>query len=316
MGVPDLWLNHDMQNVASLLPALNAGIQRWRPGFDPAVLTNATLLPNPIGRIGHLELRLALGRRDVKRAQRLRYRVFFEEMSAVPSAKARLTRRDKDGYDALCDHLVVLDHTPRTGRFGNAKKPRVVGTYRLLRDEAAELAGGFYSAREFDIAPLLAAHRGMNMLELGRSCVLQPYRDKRTVELLWQGIWAYIQAHDADVMFGCASLEGTDPAALALPLSYLHHFHSASGEWAVRALPGRRVAMDLLPRSAIDPRTALRSLPPLIKGYLRIGAMVGDGAVVDRQFGTTDVLIVLPRAVISPRHIEYYGGTATRRHAA
>lgn len=304
-----------MQNVAHFFPALTAGISRWRPGFEAAA-AEPGLLSGTIGRIGNLELRLANRARDVKRAQRLRYRVFFEEMSAIPSPGARLTRRDKDTFDAICDHLVVLDHTPRLGRFGNAKKPRVVGTYRLLRDEAAEPAGGFYSAGEFDIAPLLAAHRGMNMLELGRSCVLKPYRDKRTVELLWQGIWAYILAHDADIMFGCASLEGTDPDALKLPLSYLHHFHSAPGDWAVRALPGRRVPMDLMAKSDIDPKAALRSLPPLIKGYLRLGAMVGDGAVVDRQFGTTDVLIVLPRTAISPRHIDYYGAAGARRHAA
>jgi putative hemolysin len=305
-----------MQNVASLFPPFAAGLARWRAAPLEMLFEDSVQLPSPLGRIGNLELRLASTGKDVKRAQRLRYRVFFEEMSATPSPTARLTRRDKDSYDASCDHLIVVDHAPRLNAFGKLKtKPRVVGTYRLLRQEAAALAGGFYTAGEFDIAPLISAHPDAKMLELGRSCVLSPYRDKRTVELLWHGIWAYVLAHSSDIMFGCASLEGTDPRALALPLSYLHHYHLATGEWAARAVPGRRVAMDLLPKEAIDPRAAMRALPPLIKGYLRLGAMVGDGAVVDHQFGTTDVLIVLPRAVISPRYIDYYGATANR-HAA
>ncbi|MGQ4273986.1 GNAT family N-acetyltransferase [Terrihabitans sp. B22-R8] len=304
-----------MQNVTSLFPPFAVKPARWWPGFAGATPHGPERMPETLGRIGNLEVRLAHKRKEIKRAQRLRYRVFFEEMSAIPSPAARLTRRDKDRYDAVCDHLVVFDHTLAPGHFGQPKKPRVVGTYRLLRQDAARIAGGFYTASEFDIAPLLAAHPGQNMLELGRSCVLPAYRDKRTVELLWQGIWAYILAHDADIMFGCASLEGTDPNALALPLSYLHHYHTAGGEWAARALAQHRVPMDLIPKEAIDPKAALRALPPLIKGYLRLGAMVGDGAVVDRQFGTTDVLMILPRKIINPRYIDYYGPSAGR-HAA
>jgi putative hemolysin len=256
-------------------------------------------------------VRLARTAADVRRAQRLRFKVFYREMSAVPDAAALIARRDIDPYDALCDHLLVVDHAApdRLGR------PGVVGTCRLLRQDVAERHAGFYSAAEFDVAALLARHRGERFLELGRSCVLPPYRNKRTVELLWHGIWSYVLQHRLDVMIGCASLEGTDPDRLALPLSFLHHFARAPETWRTSALPGRYVEMNRLPRPEVDRKAALHALPPLIKGYLRLGATVGDGAVLDRQFGTTDVFIVLPVAAISTRYIGHFGEGA-ERHAA
>ena len=264
-----------------------------------------------LGRLGTLEVRLARTATDVRRAQRLRYKVFYTEMSAVPAAPARLARRDVDPFDAVCDHLLVTDHAApaRSGR------PSVVGTYRLLRQDMAERHAGFYSAGEFDIATLVGRHRDLKFLELGRSCVLPAYRNKRTVELLWHGIWSYVLQHRLDVMIGCASLDSTDPQALALPLAFLHHYAGAPEPWRTGALPRRYVAMDRMPRAAIDRKAALHALPPLIKGYLRLGAFIGDGAVIDRQFGTTDVLIVLPVSAINARYIEHFGVTA-ERHAA
>lgn len=258
-----------------------------------------------LGRIGSLEVRLAVSRQEIRFAQGLRYRIFFEEMSARPDMRARLTRRDADRYDAFCDHLLVVDHA-------GASRPQVVGTYRLLRQEVAAQRGGFYTAGEFEIAPLIARHAELNFLELGRSCVLAPWRTKRTMELLWHGIWAYVLRHRIDVMIGCASLKGTDPAELALPLSFLHHFNRAPDAWRAGAIEGHGTSMDLMPREAIDPRRALAVLPPLLKGYLRLGAVVGDVAVVDRRFGTTDVLIVLPVAAISERYVAHYGADAGR----
>lgn len=257
-----------------------------------------------LGRIGSLEVRLAGRKKDIKRAQRLRYEIFFEEMSAMPDFLSRLKRRDMDAFDAICDHLLVVDHA--------LPKPKIVGTYRLLRQDVADANGGFYTASEFDIAPMLEAHRGLRFLELGRSCVAKPYRDKRTVELLWHGIWAYVKRHKIDVMFGCASFDSTDVESLALPLSFLHHHAGAEGEFSAKALPLRAVAMDRLDAATINPKLALQSLPPLIKGYLRVGAKIGDGAVIDHQFGTTDVLVILPVSAINPRYIDYYGVDATR----
>ncbi|HSI42665.1 MAG TPA: GNAT family N-acetyltransferase [Xanthobacteraceae bacterium] len=299
---------HGTLQPSRLMPALRAYSGLRHGGFVPAGTAA------PLGRIGALEVRLARSAADVRRAQKLRFKVFYEEMSAVPGAAERLTRRDVDAFDAICDHLLVLDHgAPRTGL--GRREPAVVGTYRLLRQDVAERHGGFYTAGEFDIAPLIARHPGKRFLELGRSCVLPAYRTKRTVELLWHGIWAYVLAHRIDVLFGCASLEGTDPAALARPLGFLHHFAPAEPEWQARALPGRLSRMDALSRDAIDPKAALGELPPLIKGYLRIGAQIGEGAVVDRQFGTTDVLIILPVSRISPRYVGHFGANA-ERHAA
>lgn len=267
-----------------------------------------------LGRLGSLEVRLATTGKEVREAQRLRYKVFYDERSAAPRGISRFSRRDADDYDAVCDHLLVLDHAASRNRFGPVR-PTVVGTYRLLRQEVAERHFGFYTAGEYDIAPLLAANPGSRFLELGRSCVAKPYRTKRTVELLWHGIWTYVLHHKVDVMIGCASLDGTDPRQLALPLSYLHHHAGALGPWRARARGERYVAMDLMSREAVDAKAALRALPPLIRGYLRVGATFGDGAVVDRQFGTTDVLVVLPVASISPRYLDHFGPVATR-HAA
>lgn len=264
-----------------------------------------------LGRLGSLEVRLASSAAEIRRAQALRYTVFFEEMSALGDVRTRRLRRDADRFDRICDHLLVLDHATLE-RTLLGLRPRVVGTYRLLRHAVARRHGGFYSDGEFDIAPLIRRKPSLNFLELGRSCVLAPYRNKRTVELLWHGIWSYVLSHDMDVMVGCASLEGTDPERLALPLSFLHHHARAPEEWRVRAHERRYVEMNRLPASAIDARTALRALPPLVKGYLRLGAYVGDGAVIDRQFGTTDVCIILPVAAIDPRYVDYYGADASR----
>ena len=274
------------------------------PGLDPS-----------LGRIGNLEVRLATKKSEVRRAQRLRFRVFYEEMSAIPTGMAVLSRRDVDEYDAVCDHLLVIDHAATEAKPFRKARPKVVGTYRLLRQDAADRHSGFYTAGEYDIAPVLAANPGKRFLELGRSCVLKPYRTKRTVELLWHGIYAYVLHHRIDALLGCASLEGTDPDRLALPLSFLHHHARAPDGWRARALPERYVSMDRLAPEAVDPKAALQALPPLIKGYLRVGATFGDGAVIDRQFGTTDVFVVLPVSAIAERYRDHFGPAANRRAA-
>ncbi|WP_284179419.1 GNAT family N-acyltransferase [Rhabdaerophilum sp. SD176] len=272
-------------------------------------------LPDSLGRIGSLEVRLARTTKDIRRAQRLRYNVFFEEMSATPNARNLISRRDVDPFDRICDHLLVIDHEGKTSRFGKPK-PKVIGTYRLLRSEVAAAQGtDFYTAGEYDLGPLLAANRGARMLELGRSCVLKPWRTKRTVELLWHGIWRYVLHHKIELMFGCASLEGTDPDALALPLAFLHHHARAPEGLSARALPWRHTPMDRMEKDAIDLKAAMKTLPPLIKGYLRLGALFGEGAVIDRQFGTTDVFVVVKVSAIDPRYIAYYGADASRHTA-
>jgi L-ornithine Nalpha-acyltransferase len=260
-----------------------------------------------LGRIGTLETRIARNAAEIDAAQAIRYRVFVEEMHAqVPPAAVR-KRRDIDAWDAICDHLLVLD----TAIEGDPED-QIVGTYRLLRQDVAMANGGFYSSSEFQVADLVARHPDKRFMELGRSCVLPQYRTKRTVELLWQGNWAYSLKHKIDVMFGCGSFSGTVPEEHALALSFLHHNALAKGRWGVEALPELFHSMDLMPAEAVNARRALAALPPLIKGYLRLGAMVGEGAVVDRAFCTTDVLIILPINTISERYRNYYGNDAGR----
>ena len=265
--------------------------------------------PKIYGSIGTLEVRLARSRSDLRRAQKLRYEVFYEEMDAIPNAKTMISRRDEDPYDAICDHLLVVDHADLVpGKRPWTRRPRVVGTYRVLRQEAAQRQSGFYSQGEFNIAPLLAARgEGCSFMELGRSCVLKPYRNRRTVELLWHGIWTYVREHGVDVMIGCASFPGIDPARHALPLSFLHHHALAPEEWRVRAHDKLYADMNMMAAKDIDAKAALKAMPPLIKGYLRLGAFFGDGAVVDRQFGTTDVLVILPVESIDSRYFGHFG---------
>lgn len=218
-----------------------------------------------------------------------------------------MQRIDSDRFDAFCDHLVVVQRTdlPDDQAIVLADG-ELIGTYRLLRQEVAEANGGFYTQAEFDIAPLIGKHRDLRFLELGRSCVLKPFRTKPVVELLWQGIWDYVRAHDMHVMLGCASLEGTDPDQHALALSFLSQA-AAPPQWNVRALPSRYVDMKRMPPSDIDQRQALKDLPPLIKGYLRLGCYIGDGAVIDPQFNTIDVLIILPVSAINARYFAHFG---------
>jgi putative hemolysin len=293
--------------VPGLLPQLQAygGLQAW------AARAHGPL--QSLGRLGSLEVRLAQTAAEVRKAQKLRYRVFYQEGTALPDSARLFARRDIDAFDAICDHLLVLDHSERETRPG--RQPAVVGTYRLLRQKLAEDYGGFYTSGEFDISPLIERHRDLQFLELGRSCVLPAYRNKRTVELLWHGIWTYVLQNRLDVMLGCASLDDTDPKRLALPLSFLHHYARAPEAWRARALSDQYVEMNLMSKESIDPKAALRALPPLVKGYLRLGCYIGDGAVIDHQFGTTDVLIVLPVAAINKRYIGHFGAGA-ERHAA
>jgi len=228
----------------------------------------------------------------------LRYRIFYESLGAHAQIDTARRRRDVDRFDEGCDHLLVLDHSRGPGA------EAVVGTYRLIRRQAAARLGGFYSAAEYDIAPLVA-YPGQ-ILELGRSCVDPAYRQRPAMQLLWSGIAAYVFHYDIALMFGCASLPGTDPEALATPLSYLHHHHLAPPALRARALAHRYVDMCRLPAQALDPSRAAAALPPLIKGYLRLGGFVGDGAVIDREFNTTDVCIVVKTNLVSDRYSRHY----------
>ena len=254
-------------------------------------------------RTGTVSMRLARTAADIDAAQALRYRVFYEEMQAKASEEAARLRRDVDPFDEVCDHLLVTDHSMGDGA------ESVVATYRLLRGAVADSHGSFYTASEYDITNLYGLPG--EMLELGRSCVDARSRNRPTMQLLWRGIATYVFHHNISVMFGCASLQGTDPKSLAIPLSYLHHFHSAPPGLRTKALPNLYVDMNFCSPEELDKRRALASLPPLIKGYLRLGGFVGDGAVVDEQFNTTDVCIIVKTDLVTDKYYRHYIRTAS-----
>lgn len=245
-----------------------------------------------------LEVRLARTAEEVDWAQALRYRVFYGEMAAKPTPEMEARGRDFDAFDDVADHLLVLDHKRGGG------PASIVGTYRLIRRAAAAKAGRFYSDDEYDISPLVGFPG--EVLELGRSCVDRNYRTRGPMQLLWAGIAEYVFQRDIKLMFGCASLHGTDPTALAVELSYLAHAHMAPPELRARALPRRYVDMRILPPEAVNARAALHDLPPLIKGYLRLGGFVGDGAVIDHEFNTTDVCVVVKTDLITAKYVKHY----------
>jgi len=249
-------------------------------------------------RSGNLGVRIAEHAAEIDAAQALRYRIFYEEMGAHSDAEAAATKRDRDRFDAVADHLLVIDHALGQG------PESVVGTYRLIRTEAAAKVGAFYSADEYDLAAVLAFPG--RVMELGRSCVHVNYRNRAVMQLLWRGIAAYVRRHDIGLMFGCASLPGTDPDALASELTYLHAYHLAPPELRPRALPDRYVEMRRTDPATLVPLRALAALPPLIKGYLRLGGFVGDGAVIDTQFNTVDVAIVVKTDLVTAKYSRHY----------
>jgi putative hemolysin len=249
-------------------------------------------------RASNLGVRLATSAAEIDAVQALRYRVFYQEMGARADAATAASQRDTDAYDAVADHLVVVDHNLGDGPEG------IIGCYRLIRRSAAARVGAFYSSAEYDVGKLIGLPG--EILELGRSCVAAEGRTRGTMQLLWRGIAAYVLQYRIDLMFGCASLPGTDLAALAPQLTYLARNHLAPEEIRPRALPERYVAMDRLPPEAVNSARALNELPPLIKGYLRLGGFIGDGAVLDEQFNTTDVCIVVKTDQISAKYSKHY----------
>lgn len=243
---------------------------------------------------GYFTLRLARDARDLAAAQRLRYRVFVQEMGGDGPLVDHAQALECDAFDARADHLLLID----TRRDARALED-VVGVYRLLRADQLERGARFYTEDEFDVSPLRAT--GRRLLELGRSCLHPDYRGGTAMHHLWGGLAAYIMQHRIEILFGTASFAGTDAAALAQPLAYLVQHHLAPLElrcaghtpWPPSAAP-------------LDRRAALLALPPLIKAYLRLGGFVGDGIWIDHAFRTIDVCLILDTARMSaPRRAAY-----------
>ena len=248
-------------------------------------------------RAGSLEVLIASQPEQIRAAQHLRYRVFVEEMGARPAAPILESGYDYDEFDEYCDHLLVVDHQPD----GWA---RVVGTYRMLRRSAMQPLGRFYTESEFDIGPIRRAPG--EILEVGRSCVDPQFRNRAVMQLLWRGIGAYVAKFNITFLFGCASFSGINPDDHAVALSYLYHYHLAPEALRPRALEHRYIEMNRLPKDAIDTKRAFTALPALIKGYLRLNGTIGLGAVIDAEYNTTDVSIVVQTDIVTEKYAQRY----------
>lgn len=237
---------------------------------------------------------LARDAADLQEAQRLRYEVFVRELGGAGAGVDHAQGLETDAFDAFADHILVR----------NSETGELVGATRLLRDGQAQEAGGFYSESEFDLGPLRAS--GRRLLEIGRSCVRADVRGGSAMLHLWNGIASYVQSHACDLLFGVASLKGTDTDALAGPLSLLHHRHRAEPE--LRPVSRAYQAMDLIAEDALDRKAAMLALPALIKGYLRLGGRVGDGAFVDQAFNCIDVCMIMDTGMLNESRVRLYQG--------
>lgn len=224
---------------------------------------------------------------DVQHAQRLRHDVFCSEFGAQSSDDGL----ENDRFDPFCDHLVLHqdgDSAP-------------IAVTRVMQAEQAARAGGFYSESEFDIAPLRES--GRTLLEMGRTCVRMGHRGGMAMYHLWTALAGFIAQNRIDVLFGTASLPGTDLQALAQPLGLLHHNHLAPVPLRAQS---RQPLIPALPADQIERRSAMIAMPALIKAYLRLGGVVGEGAFVDHDFRCTDVLMVMDTAAMNTRQAQMY----------
>lgn len=252
--------------------------------------------PGPDG----FEVRLARGTDEIEAAMRLRYEVFVAELGGTGPLVDHAARLERDRFDAICDHMILIDRARRDG----AGVGGIVGVYRLLPGRRLDSPEAFYTAGEYDLSPLWES--GRPLLELGRSCLHRDYRGGAAMHHLWSGLAEYALGHGLEVLFGVASFHGTDPARLAHPLSLLHHVHRVPPDLRVRARKASALGMALLPPEAVDRVAAMRAMPALIKAYLRLGGGVGEGAFVDHAFNTTDVCLILDTARLNPRQRAIY----------
>ena len=235
--------------------------------------------------IRRLSCDLAKTHSEMQEAQRIRYQVFGEEMGAkLPSASTGL---DIDRFDMYCDHLLVRDQS----------NDKVVGTYRILPPEQARMAGGYYSETEFDISRL--AHLRDGMAEVGRSCVDANYRDGATITHLWSGLADYIVKNGHEYMIGCASMSMSDGGHYAASVfNKVYKLHAAPAEYSV--IPHNRLPLESLNQN-LDV-----IIPPLIKGYLRLGAYIAGEPAWDADFNCADLFILLPVSRINARFAKHF----------
>jgi putative hemolysin len=232
-----------------------------------------------------LSVKFATSAAEVREAQRLRYKVFVEEMGA--RLPAREPGIDCDTFDPFCDHLLVRDTVTN----------EVVGTYRVLPSSQAKRIGGLYSDHEFDLVRL--AHLRDRMVEVGRSCVHADYRNGATIAMLWSGLGEYMVEHGHDYLIGCASISMADGGHVAASVyNRLKQDYLSPAEY--RVFPRCPLPLDALNGTLVAPT------PALIKGYLRLGAYVCGEPAWDPDFNTADLLILLPLSRLTPRYRKHF----------
>jgi putative hemolysin len=231
-----------------------------------------------------LHVALAATESEILEAQKLRWRVFADELGArLPS---RTPGVDRDLFDPYCEHLIVRDEA----------NGRIVGTYRILAPEAARKVGGCYSENEFDLTRL--AHLRPRIVEVGRSCIDPDYRTGATIALLWAGLARYMQQNNHEYLIGCASIGMADGGHNAAGIFHALADHMAPPEYRVFprfALPLDRIAAAAKPE-----------IPPLLKGYLRAGAWVCGEPAWDPDFNTADLLLLLPMSRVDSRYSRHF----------
>ncbi|NQY60509.1 GNAT family N-acetyltransferase [Cognatishimia sp.] len=248
-------------------------------------------------------LRLAETDEDIRASQHLRYQVFVQEMGGDGPMVDHDAQLERDKFDPYFDHLMLLDQSR-----GDTAQAQIVGVYRLLRDDQMPKVGQFYTEDEYDLSVLKES--GRKLLELGRSCLAADYRGGTAMYVLWNGLADYVRRHEIEILFGTASFHGTDLDSIAPSLSLLHHRHLAPKELRVRTLNQHYTEMNRLPYEDLDRKKAMLNVPALIKGYLRLGGFVGEGAYVDQVFNTTDVCLVMDTERLSATQKKIYSSGA------
>lgn len=249
------------------------------------------------------EIKLTRDRSEIQEAQRLRFEVFNLEMKEGLETSYQ-QGLDVDDFDPLCEHLIVRDMNNK----------RVVGTYRFLLGSEARKHFGFYSEREFDLENIKKLPG--ELLELGRSCAYKDYRDRALIHAMWQAIAEYIRRHRVRYIFGCASLHTTNPREVSEFFSLLKERFYAPEELRVYPLPDKSFPeLDEKVKIRSDP-TLFFGLPSLIKGYLRVGALLCGPPALDVEFGTTDLFLLLDMNKMSSEYLRRFGFLDSKAQSA
>tara|TARA_B100001540_G_C15795585_1_gene637510 strand:+ start:1458 stop:2333 length:876 start_codon:yes stop_codon:yes gene_type:complete len=253
-------------------------IKKIKSEFEPIIFKNFTI-------------KIAESNFEIKKAQSLRYKIFFKEKKIKKKSFKLLLQRDYDFYDKISDHLIIIDNNREI-------RDNVIGTYRLLRGNCAKLYRGFYTEQEFDISNLKKNFSSKNILELGRSCVHPQYRSGIILKLLWQGISNYIKMYKIKILMGCASFHGTNPSKFKDEFSLLYESYRLPEDYDVKSLQSNEISFN----KNINHLTTFNKLPPLIKGYLRAGGMVSENFYIDTEFETIDYCVIMLTEKIVSRY--------------